>query len=272
MLTRSTIGCSSGSAAGTAATGFAAGALGSVMGAIGGYALHYSAPINRAMSLTPEEIAELQAKAAKADDLEQRLVTVDSKKGEILDEKKKLQQENEQLRQKEEDRRKKEMEEQGRLQELLDEARATIAELQKQLKDKDEAITQTEKQRIGDRLRSDFMSAVASQVFDPEDAWTVFNSKVVDRDGKTFVLYKGEEIAPKDLPERLRSDKSKAYMCLPVGKSGMGTKPTTGEPIDISGNPYLPGGSVTKRLSLELDNPDLAARLKAEAATAASKG
>lgn len=224
------------------------------------------------MDLTPEQIAELQAKAAKVDELEQRIAAVDGKKGEILDEKKKLQQELQELRDKEENRRKKEMEEQGRLQELLDEARATIAELQKQLQDRDQAITETEKQRINDRLRSDFMSAVASDVFDPEDAWTVFGSKTVDRDGKTLVVYKGEEIAPKDLPERLRADKSKAYMCRPVGKSGMGTRPATGEPIDISGNPYLPGGSITKRIELELSNPDLAARLKAEAANAASKG
>ena len=43
------------------------------------------------MSLTPEQIADLQAKAAKAEELEQRLNALDGKKGEILDEKKKLQ-------------------------------------------------------------------------------------------------------------------------------------------------------------------------------------
>ena len=45
-------------------------------------------PPSNTMSLTPEQIADLQAKAAKAEELEQRLNALDGKKGEILDEKK----------------------------------------------------------------------------------------------------------------------------------------------------------------------------------------
>lgn len=226
------------------------------------------------MTLTPEQIAELQAKAAKADELEQRLAAVDGKKGEILDEKKQLQQRLKELEEKEEARKKKELEEQGKTAELLEQERREREALQKQLEEKDQAIAKEKEQRVKDRVRADFLAVFnGGEVFQPEHAWGLLHSFVQDEDGKTIASIKGQRCNVSELAAKLRQDVQYAYLFKPKGTAGgMGSKPASGGTIDTSGNPYLAGGSLTARIQLELDDPDLAAKLKAEAAKAASKG
>jgi|694.fasta_scaffold60738_5 hypothetical protein len=224
------------------------------------------------MTLTPEEITALQERAARAEELEQRLAAVDGKKGEILDEKRQLRQQLEELQGREDARKKKELEEQGRTAELLERERKEKEELQKQIAEKDQAIQQAEEQRIKDRLRADFVAGVGSEAFAPMQLWALFQSAVQDKDGKTVVLFRGAEVTPGELAGKLRNDAEYAHHLKPRGAGGMGSRPASGDPIEVSGNPYLPGGNVTQRIMLELDNPDLAAKLKAEAAAAASKG
>jgi alanyl-tRNA synthetase len=224
------------------------------------------------MSLTPEQIAELQRKAAEAEELEQQIAALSGKKGEILDEKKQLQQQLKELQDAEAARKTKELEEQQRYQELLEETRKNNEELQKQLQEKDQAINAVNEQRVKDRLRSDFMAAVAADVFNPEHAWALFHAAAQDRDGKTIVVYKGAEIAPAELPAKMRSDANLSYLCRPVKKGGMGASSTPpgggGEPVT---NPYL-AGNVTAQIALQIENPDEAARLRAEARAARAAG
>lgn len=226
------------------------------------------------MSLTPEEIAELQAKASKADELQERLNAVDGKKGEILDEKKQLQQRLKELQDADEARKKKDLEDQGKTAELLEQERKEKEALQKQLEEKDQLIAQEREQRVKDRVRADFVSVFgAGEVFQPDHAWGLLHSFVQDEDGKTVASFKGQRGTVAELAAKLRQDPQYAYLFKPKGAAGgMGSRPAGGEPMGVSSNPYLPGGSLTKRIELELDNPDLAAKLKAEAATAASKG
>lgn len=224
------------------------------------------------MTLTPEEIAALQERAAKAEELEQRLAAVDGKKGEILDEKKQLQQQLKELQDAEAARKTKELEEQQRYQELLEQTRKNNEELQKQLQEKEQAISAAQEQRIKDRVRSDFMAAVAADVFNPEHAWALFQAAAQDRDGKTIVVYKGAEISPAELPAKMRSDTNLAYLCRPAKKGGMGAP--TGAPggaPDAITNPYL-AGNVTAQIALQIENPDEAARLQSEARAALAAG
>jgi len=220
------------------------------------------------MTLTPEEIAALQEKAAKAEQLEQRLAALDGKKGEILDEKKQLQQQLQELQDKERARKEKELEEQGELAKLLEETRKNNQQLQKQLEEKEQAVSAAEQRRIEDRVRSDFMAAVAADVFNPEHAWALFQAAAQDRDGKTIVAYKGAEISPAELPAKMRLDTNLAYLCRPTKKGGMGAPAGApgGAPEAIS-NPYI-AGNVTGQLLVEMENPEEAARLKAEARAA----
>lgn len=239
-----------------------------------GYRLHYSASINHVMSLTPEQIAELQAKAAKVEELESRLAAVDGKKGEILDEKKQLQQRLKELEDKEDARKKKDLEDQGKTAELLDQERKEREALQRQLEEKDQLIASEREQRTKDRVRADFLAVFNSgEVFQPEHAWGLLHSFANDEEGKTITTYKGQKVSPAELAGKLRQDPQYAYLFKPKGGSGgMGSKPAIGESMETSGNPYLAGGSITKRIQLELDDPDLAAKLKTEASAARNKG
>lgn len=220
------------------------------------------------MTLTPEEIAQLQAEAAEAKELRQRLAAVDGKKDEVLGEKKKLQQQLQELQDKEKARQERELEEQGKLTELLEQTRKNNEELQRQLQEKDQAITAAEQKRIEDRVRSDFMSAVAADVFNPEHTWSLFSSSASDRDGKTIVVYKGAELSPAELPAKLRTDTGYAYLCRPAKKGGMGA-PTgaPGGPAEAVTNPYV-AGNVTAQIALQIENPEEAARLQGEARAA----
>lgn len=226
------------------------------------------------MELTPEQIAELQQKASRAEELETQLAAVNGNKGEILDEKKKLKQELQELRDKEEARRKKELEDQNKTAELLEIERKEKEELRKENEKLELEKVELEKKRIEDRVRSDFLAIFsASEVFQPDHAWGLLHSLVKDEDGKTVVTYKGSKMGLTELREALRKDAQYAYLFRPKqAAGGMGSRPNTGGSGDTSGNPYLPGGSVTQRIQLEVEDPDLAAKLKAEASAARAKG
>jgi signal transduction histidine kinase len=224
------------------------------------------------MSLTPEEIAELQRKAAEAEELKQQIAALSGKKGEILDEKKQLAQQLKELQDAEAARKTKELEDQKRYQELLEETRKNNEELQKQLQEKDQAIATVNEQLVKDRLRTSFIAGVAAEVFNPEHVWSLFGGKASERDGRAIVVYKGAEIAPAELPAKLRADAEFSYLCRPVKKGGMGASATPpgggGEPVN---NPYITG-NVTAQIDLQVANPEEAARLKAEARAARAAG
>jgi predicted RNase H-like nuclease (RuvC/YqgF family) len=226
------------------------------------------------MELTPEQITELQEKAKKADELEQRLAALDDNNGEILGEKKKLKQELQELRDREEARKKKELEEQNKTAELLEMERKEKEELRKEKEKLEQEKVELEKKRVEDRVRSDFLAIFsASEVFQPDHAWGLLHSLVEDDNGKTVVTHKGSKIGLTELREALRKDVQYAYLFKPKqAAGGMGSRPGAGNPVDTSGNPYLPGGSVTQRIQLEVEDPDLAAKLKAEASAARAKG
>ena len=220
------------------------------------------------MSLTPEEITALQAKAAKADELEQRLNAVDGKKGEILDEKKKLQARIDELLQKEKDRERKEMEEQGRLKELLDEAREQIAGLQKQLQDKETEIKEISTKSQRDKARADFLAAVSADAKAPKQLWDLLKNSAELQDGAVVVTFNGAKVPASELMAKVRQDPEWAHHAKPAGgNGGMGARGATATAANagaITGNPWI-NGTLEERCALSLDNPDLAARLKAEA-------
>jgi hypothetical protein len=224
------------------------------------------------MTLSSEEITALQEKANLADELQQRILAVDGKKTEILDEKKKLQQRVAELEQANQERQKKELEDQGRTAELLERERAEREQLQRQLQEKEDQIAEVEARRVQDRLRADFAAVFsASEVFAPDHVWMLMRSSIVDDDGRTFASRGGAKITLAELAGTMRQDPQFAYLFKPRNgnSGGMNSRASQGQAGPASGNPYLAGGSLTARLQLELENPDLAATMKAEAASAA---
>lgn len=233
------------------------------------------------MTLTPEEIAKLQEKASRVDQLEQRLAAVDGKKSEILDEKRQLQQRLQDLEAKEEDRKRKEMEEQGKTKELLQQERDEKEQLRSQIAELEGRVKEEQEKRVAERVKSSFVSAFAGEVFEPSHVWALFGGidgmkqnygLSVDESGKPTAVYGGQQVSLGELAGKLRQDPKLAYLFKPQkGSGGMGSRPPAGSG-DTSANPYLPGGNVTQRLLLEMENPDLAAKMKLEASGARGNG
>ena len=227
------------------------------------------------MSLTPEEIAELQRKAAEAEDLKRQLEAVNGNKDTILTEKKKVADELKELRDKEAERVRKDLEKKGEFEQLLKQANDNIEALRKENEEKDKAILEADTKRIEDRKRADFLAVFnAAEVFHPEHAWALLHSLVQDKNGKTIAVLDGLEVGIGDLAGKLRKNPQYAYLFRPQpGGSGMGSRPATGAPAASGGgivtNPWLPGGNLTARIAIQTEDPDLAAKLKAEASAAA---
>jgi len=200
------------------------------------------------MELTAEQIAELQRKAAEAEDLRQQLAAVNGNKETILTEKKRVADELKELKDKEAERVRKDLEKKGEFEKLLKQANDNLEALRKENEEKDKAILEADTKRVEDRKRADFLAVFnAAEVFHPEHAWALLHSLVQDKNGKTIAVLDG--------------------------RGGMGSRPATGAPAASGGgivtNPWLPGGNVTARIAIQQEDPDLAAKLKAEASAAA---
>ena len=227
------------------------------------------------MSLTPEEIAELQRKAAEADDLKRQLEAVKGNKEEVLSDNKKKATRLKELEDKEAERIKKELEDKGEFQKLLQLRNDEIEALRKENEEKDSKLLEADTKRVEDRKRADFLAVFnAAEVFHPEHAWALLHSLVQDKNGKTIAVIDGLEVGVADLAGKLRKNPQYAYLFKPQpGGGGMGSRPAAGAP-DASGggivtNPWLPGGNLTARIAIQQEDPDLAAKLKAEASAAA---
>jgi hypothetical protein len=223
------------------------------------------------MELTAEQIAELQRKAAEAEDLKQQLAALNGNKDTILTEKKKVADELNELKNREAERVRKDLEKRGEFEQLLKQANDNLEALKKENEEKDKAIAEADAKRVEDRKRADFLAVFnAAEVFHPEHAWALLHSLVQDNNGKTIAVIDGLEVVITDLAGKLRKNPQYAYLFKPQGGSGgMGSRPATGAPAASGGgivtNPWLPGGNVTARIAIQQEDPDLAAKLKAEA-------
>jgi hypothetical protein len=219
------------------------------------------------MELTAEQIAELQQKAKEADELKERLEALAGNKDKVLDEKKQLQARLKELEDAEKTRKEKELEEQGKLKELLDAARQDAEQARKEAEEARKAQEELSAKQVKERLRADFMAAVGPEVFKPEHLWPLFQSAITDAAGKTVVTYKGSELSPAELAKRLRSDPDYAHHFKPSKSGGQGAPRGGSSAPDTGDNPYITG-NVTAQIMLQLDNPEEAARMQAEAKAA----
>jgi hypothetical protein len=224
--------------------------------------------------MTPEEIAALQARAAEADELRRRLEALDANKETILAEKKRQTDRLKELEDQDAARKRKELEDGKKYQELLKQAEDEKEALRKERDEERAAKVKVEEERVRDRMRADFLAVFnAGEVFRPDHAWDLLGSLVVDDDGKTVAIVGGQKGTVADLANSLRKDLQYAYIFKPKGGGGgMGLKPAEGGSGGAAENPFLPGGNVTAQIHMRATNPDLAARLQAEAGAARGQG
>lgn len=168
----------------------------------------------------------------------------------------------------------------GKLQKLEDqgEFKVLVAELRETLKLKDaelEAVRQlaSSAQQASQEAQMKVMAIARIGDAKPISADHVFallqpNLRVSDS-GRPVVLSGGAEVPLETHIANLKKPGSGyEYLFQPNGVRGMNTTgfaPTGNEAAGLQENPYKDGGNLTQRLLLEMQNPELAAQLQAEA-------
>ena len=134
-----------------------------------------------------------------------------------------------------------------------------ISELESQLQEKDAAYQQ---QTIQSRAVSAFQQAGVQQ---SDHMYALLKDKLRLKDGSVIAIDGGVETDLGQYLNNLRSPDSQfAYMFSGSGARGMGTVGSTPTTSAGGANPYLTK-NFTEIVRLETENPELAARLKAQA-------
>ena len=218
-------------------------------------------------------VGEAQPPVAAQPDLAAQLELLKAKNAELIAEKQKvksnfdeMQKQIAELQSQSTKQKQAKLAEAGEFQQLWKDATATVAdkekrisELEQELERKDAAYQQ---QTIQARAVSAFQQAGVQQ---SEHMYALLKDKLRLKDGSVVALDGGVETDLGQYLNNLRSPDSQfAYMFSGSGARGMGTVGSTPTTSAGGANPYLTK-NFTEIVRLETENPELAARLKAQA-------
>ncbi len=155
--------------------------------------------------------------------------------------------------------------ESGEFKTLWEEAKQTI-----QLKDQEVAALQQQIESVTlsakeERLKADALSVISRNgAVSPNQLLGLLSQQLRDKDGAPVILSGGAEVPLADYVQNLKqADSGWAHHFAPSGGRGMGSSPTSVVSPGIE-NPYR-SKNLTEILRLEVENPELAKALKAEA-------
>ena len=218
-------------------------------------------------------VGEAQPPVAAQPDLAAQLELLKAKNAELIAEKQKvksnfdeMQKQIAELQSQSTKQKQAKLAEAGEFQQLWKDATATVAdkekrisELEQQLEQKDAAYQQ---QTIQARAVSAFQQAGVQQ---SEHMYALLKDKLRLKDGSVVALDGGVETDLGQYLNNLRSPDSQfAYMFSGSGARGMGTVGSTPTSLAGGANPYVTN-NFTEIIRLENDDPEKAARLKAQA-------
>jgi len=218
-------------------------------------------------------VGEAQPPVAAQPDLAAQLELLKAKNAELIAEKQKvksnfdeMQKQIAELQSQSTKQKQAKLAEAGEFQQLWKDATATVAdkekrisELEQQLEQKDAAYQQ---QTIQARAVSAFQQAGVQQ---SEHMYALLKDKLRLKDGSVVALDGGVETDLGQYLNNLRSPDSQfAYMFSGSGARGMGTVGSTPTSLAGGANPYVTK-NFTEIIRLENDDPEKAARLKAQA-------
>ena len=213
--------------------------------------------------------------ATDSSDLQRQIELLKAKNAELIGEKQKvksqyddMQKQIAELRESGNRQKQAKLAEQGEFQTLWKEANESnsklqeqISKLQAELNDKDAAYQQ---QTIQARAVNAFQQAGVQQ---SEHMYALLKDKLRLKDGAVVALDGGVETDLGQFLGNLKAPDSQfSYMFAGSGARGMGAMGSTTSATGGTSNPYLPGGSFSERVRLEVENPELAQRFKAQAA------
>jgi hypothetical protein len=123
-------------------------------------------------------------------------------------------------------------------------------------------VTQSAKE---ERLKADALAVISRNgAVSPNQLLGLLSQQLRDKDGAPVILSGGAEVPLADYVQNLKQpDSGWAHHFAPSGGRGMGSSPTSVVSPGIE-NPYRTR-NLTEILRLEVENPELAKALKAEA-------
>lgn len=165
----------------------------------------------------------------------------------------------------------KQLEDQGEYKVLVAELRETIKQKDLELEAARQAAGGALQAAEETKMKLAAFSCISdAQPNSAEDLFTLLQPKLrKSESGKPVVLNGGVEVPLAQYIADLKKPGSgQEYLFRPNGVRGMNTAayvPQGNEMAGMDENPFKPGGNLTQRLLIELQNPELAAQLQAEA-------
>ena len=160
------------------------------------------------------------------------------------------------------------LEEQGKYQQLWEDAKATVQAKEQRIQELEESLATERNSTAAERLKSNALGSISKHdAISPEQMFALLQSNLREKDGKPVVLNGGVEQPLDDYLTHLRSPNSGYdHHFRPGGKGGMGTAPGGGSVSVAPGmeNPWKTG-NITGQLIITRDNPELAQALQLEA-------
>jgi len=218
-------------------------------------------------------VGEAQQPVAGQNDLAAQLELLKAKNAELIGEKRKVGQTVEELQKQiaelqanSQKAKQSKLAEAGEFQTLWKEATSTNATLQERIaqleKEKEEMASAHQQTTIQARAVSAFQQAGVQQ---SEHMYALLKDKLRLKDGAVVALDGGVETELGQFLNNLRSPDSQfAYMFAGSGARGMGASGSSPSMASGQNNPYVTK-SFAEIVKLEMENPELAARLKAQA-------
>ncbi len=212
---------------------------------------------------TPAESPDPQIEALKQHN--QQLIGEKRKVQAQLDE---LKQQLQSIQDEQTTRKQQQLKDSGEFKTLWEQASATNAELQKQLDDLRKQLEQRDQEAQRNLQRTQFLSKAAGEVLAPDQLYRLVEEDLKLVDGRLVALRQGIEVDLDRYMDLLKAPGSGyEHFFRASGAVGMGTAAQAPAAAVTSGNPYI-ANNFTAIVQLEVENPDLAAQLKAEAARA----
>ena len=160
------------------------------------------------------------------------------------------------------------LEKQGEFESLWKEAQGTVADKEKRISELEQQLeserSATQQQSIKAKAVNAFSQAGVQQ---PEHMYALHQDRLRMNGNDLMVVSGGVEQPLNSFVDGLKSPDSQfAYMFASSGAKGMGAVGSTPSSIGGQENPYT-SGNFSAVVKLEAENPELAARFKAQAAT-----
>ena len=180
-------------------------------------------------------------------------------------EREQLKQELEELKALQTSQAQKSLEDQGQFRELWQQAKNTVSQRDAEIIELKAELASVKQEREGDRLKAAAMSQInTAGVINSQQMYMLLQSALrTDDEGSPVVLNGGVEQPLSDYLAHLKQSAEWQHHFGASGSKGMGS---TGQTSIAPGreNPYR-NGNLTEALRMEVENPELAKALKAEA-------